>query len=58
MMYPSNFQKFKIFTMCSNQSTNKIAANDGQNKLTIHDVGCCFLINCLANIRDKKLGSA
>ena len=24
--------------MCSNQSTNKMAANDGQIKLKIHDV--------------------
>ena len=26
------------FTMHSNQSTNKLAANDNQIKLTIHDV--------------------
>ena len=38
MMFPSNFSKFPTFRMLSNQSTNKIAANDGQLKLTIHDI--------------------
>ena len=37
MMYQSNFQKFPTFTMCSKQSTNRMAANDGQLILTIHD---------------------
>ena len=32
------FRKFLTFTMSSNQSTNKMVANDGQLKLTNHAV--------------------
>ena len=46
MMYLSNFQKFMTFSICSNQlvinqptKANKMEANDGQFKLTIHDIG-------------------
>ena len=37
-MYPSNLQEFPSFSLHSNQSTNKMATNDGQIKLTICDV--------------------
>ena len=36
--YLSHFPKFLTFTMHNNQSANKLVANDGQLKLTIHDV--------------------
>ena len=44
MMYPSNFYKFQTFSMCCNKlvinqpKINKLAANDGQLKLTNGDV--------------------
>ena len=38
IMDPSNFLKFSTFCMRCSQSANKIAANDGQIKLSIHDI--------------------
>ena len=42
MIYLSSFWKYSTFSLCSNQSTNKMATNDGQIKLTIQDVYTIF----------------
>ena len=42
-MYPSNFREnFRLVVVCTSQSTNKMAANDGQPNLTIRDVETIF----------------
>ena len=54
MMYPSNFQEISDFMYVhqfsmwsTNQpKTNKMAANDGQLKLTIHNVGLQRVFQC------------
>ena len=35
-------EKFSTFSMCTSQSTNKMAANDDRSKLTIRDVWTIF----------------
>ena len=45
MMYLSYFQKFLTFSMSRNQSADKMVANNGQLKLTIHDVWTIFSVN-------------
>ena len=44
-MYPSNSQKFPTFSMRSSQPKNKMAPNDGQITLTIHEFQIIFNVN-------------
>ena len=42
MMYPSNFRNYLTFSMLSNQSTNRMAANNGHTKMIICKVWMIF----------------
>ena len=46
MIYPSDFQKCLTFSVRSNQSTNKMATNDYQLKLTIRNVPVYMIFQC------------